>query len=78
MLLEDVEDILDIKIEDEDVDTIGGWLYAQLGGEPHVGQQSSYEGNIFSVEEVDGLRITRVLVQLAKNYKKTSEEIEND
>ena len=66
MMLEDLEDVLGIKIEDDDVDTIGGWLYDQLGGDPQVGQQSSYEGNIFSVEEVEGVRITRVLVQLAK------------
>ena len=71
MMLEDLEDTLGIKIEDDDVDTIGGWLYDQLGGDPQVGQQSSYEGNIFSVEEVEGVRITRILVQLAK---KTSAE----
>ncbi len=75
MLLEDLEDELGIKIEDDDVDTIGGWLYDQLGGEPQVGQQSSYDGNIFSVEEVDGVRIIRVLVQLAR---KSSEEIVDD
>lgn len=66
MLLVDLEDSLGILIDDDDVDTVGGWLYDQLGGEPQVGQQSSYEGNIFSVEEVEGLRITRVLVQLAR------------
>ena len=66
MLLEDLEDELGIEIEDDDVDTVGGWLYDQLGGEPQVGQQSSYEGNIFSIEEVDGVRITRILVQLSK------------
>ena len=66
MLLEDLDDILNINIEDETVDTIGGWLYDRLGGEPQVGQQSSYEGNIFSVEEVEGVRIIRVIVHLAK------------
>ena len=63
MMLEDLEDLLGIDIEDETVDTIGGWLYDQLGGEPQIGQQSSYEGNIFSVEEIEGVRITRILVQ---------------
>ena len=74
MLLEDLEDILGINIDDDDVDTVGGWLYSQLGGEPQVGQQSSYEGNIFSVEEVEGLRITRVLVRLAKKSSEIEEE----
>ncbi len=67
MSLEDLKDHLEIEIEDDDVDTIGGWLYDRLGTEPQVGQQSSYNGNIFSVEEVDGLRITRVLVKLSSN-----------
>ena len=71
MLLEDLEDTLGITIEDDDVDTIGGWLYDKLGGDPQVGQQSSYEGNIFSVEEVEGVRIIRVLVQLSKKSSAT-------
>ena len=66
MLLEELEDELGIDIEDEDVDTVGGWLYDRLGGEPRVGQTASYDGNTFYVEEVDGLRITRVLVRLNK------------
>ena len=72
LLLEELEDEFDIKIDDEDVDTIGGWLSDKLGGEPRVGQTESYNGNIFYVEEVDGIRITRVLVRPAK--KSESEE----
>lgn len=67
MLLEELEDEFDIKIEDEDVDTIGGWLNDKLGGEPRVGQSAAFEGNTFYVEEVEGLRITRILIRLAKN-----------
>ena len=67
MLLEELEDEFDIKIDDEDVDTIGGWLNDKLGGEPRVGQSAAFEGNTFYVEEVEGLRITRVLIRLAKN-----------
>ena len=66
LLLEELEDAFKIKIEDSDVDTIGGWLYDQLGGEPQIGQQRAFNGNIFSVEEVDGVRITRVAVKLTK------------
>ena len=67
MLLEEIEDEFGIDIEDEDVDTIGGWLSDRLGGEPRVGQTQSYKGNTFYVEEVDGVRVTRVLLRLAKN-----------
>ena len=65
MLLEELEDEFSISIEDEDVDTVGGWLNDKLGGEPKVGQSAAYEGNTFYVEEVEGLRITRILIRLA-------------
>ena len=40
MLLEELEDILEIKIEDEDVDSVGGWLYDQIGGNYYLGSFS--------------------------------------
>lgn len=64
--LEDLDDEFEINIEDDNVDTIGGWLSDKLGGEPRVGQSESFEGNTFYVEEVDGVRITRILIRLAK------------
>ena len=65
LLLEELEDEFGISIEDEDVDTVGGWLNDKLGGEPRVGQSAAWEGNTFYVEEVEGLRITRILIRLA-------------
>ena len=69
MLLEELEDGFGIKIDDEDVDTVGGWLNDKLGGEPRVGQSAAFEGNTFYVEEVEGLRITRILIRLASPQK---------
>ena len=66
MLLEDLEDEFGIKIDEEDVDTVGGWLNDKIGGEPRVGQSAAFNGNTLYVEEVEGLRITRVLIRLAK------------
>lgn len=75
MLLEELEDILEIDIEDEDVDTIGGWLYDQIGQTPRVGQMAASSGNLFYVEEVDGVRITRVLIHCAEDLEKEHDEI---
>ena len=75
MLLEELEDILEITIEDEDVDSVGGWLYDQIGSEPKVGQMAAAQGNFFYVEEVDGARITRVLIKLAHELTEEHEEI---
>jgi len=69
MLLEELDDEFSIEIDDEDVDTVGGWLNDKLGGEPRVGQSAAWDGNTFYVEEVEGLRITRVLIRLAKKQR---------
>ena len=76
LLLEELEDVLEIEIEDEDVDSVGGWLNDQIGGDPKVGQMAAYGGNLFYVEEVDGARITRVLVSLARELQEEHEEID--
>ena len=74
LLLEEVDDLLGIRIEDEDVDSIGGWLYDQLGEAPRVGHMAAHAGALFYVEEVDGVRITRVLVRLAHTALEEQEQ----
>ena len=59
----------------EDVDTVGGWLYDQIGQTPRVGQMAAAGGNLFYVEEVDGVRITRVLIHCAEDREKEQDEI---
>ena len=76
MLLEELDDILEVSIEDEDVDSVGGWLYDQLGGEPRVGQMAAAGGNVFFVEEIDGARIIRVLIRLVNELAEEHDEIE--
>ena len=74
LLLEEIADLLGIRIEDEDVDSIGGWLYDQLGEAPRVGQMAAHAGTLFYVEEVDGVRITRVLVHLLHTVAEEQDE----
>jgi CBS domain containing-hemolysin-like protein len=75
MLLEELEDILEIDIDDVDVDSVGGWLYDQIGQTPRVGQMAAYRGNLFYVEEVDGVRITRVLIRASEELREEHDEI---
>lgn len=75
MLLEELDDILEVCIEDEDVDSVGGWLYDQIGTAPRVGQMAASGGNTFYVEEIDGVRITRVLIRLGQDLKEEHDEI---
>lgn len=76
LLLEELEDELGITLEDDDVDTIGGWLYDKLGAAPKVGQTVEQDGNTFSVEEVDGVRITRVGIKKEPPEKREEKEPE--
>ncbi|MEI7026158.1 hemolysin family protein [Paenibacillus sp. y28] len=60
MLLEEINDMLDIEIIDEEVDSIGGWLFKQLEGQASKGARIEQANYTFEVAEVDRLRIVRV------------------
>ena len=76
LLLDEVNDILELHLEAENVETIGGWLYAHVDSPPRVGQRMSQDGNAFFVEETENLRITRVLIKLARELQEEHEEIQ--
>ena len=73
LLLEELDDLLGVRIDDENVDSVGGWLYDQLGETPRVGQMAAHTGTLLYVEEVDGMRITRVLVHLPHSVLEAQE-----
>lgn len=75
MLLEEVGDILETDIEADNIDTIGGWLYNNVQSPPAIGMKANQDGRDFFVEEMDNLRITRVLVKLPKPLEHDHEEI---
>ncbi len=76
--IDEINDILELSLDVENVDTIGGWVYAQGETPPKVGQFAWLDGNAFFVEEVEGVRITRVLVRLKKELAEEHEEIQGD
>ncbi len=63
VLLDELNDFVGIEIDEDSVDTVGGWLNDRVGGDARLGQMSAYAGNTFFVEEMDGPRITRVLIK---------------
>jgi len=65
VLIEDVEEALDVDIEDEHNDTIGGTVFSILGRKPKVGDEVKLQGLTFRVESMDGLRIDRLIVERA-------------
>jgi CBS domain containing-hemolysin-like protein len=77
LLIEDVNEYFQINIEDPDNDTIGGWLFSKLEKVPKVGDQVSFGNWLFTVQEVDQLRISRILVSpnRAKEKKEKEEKL---
>ncbi|WP_312853858.1 hemolysin family protein [Thermoactinomyces mirandus] len=74
LLIEDVNEHFKITIEDPDNDTIGGWLFSELDKVPKEGDQVVFNGWVFTVMEMDQLRISRILVSPQKpEHGKTSE-----
>lgn len=78
LLLSELNDILELDFDVENVDTIGGWLYAQVEIPPQIGQKSSFNGDDFFIEEVENVRITRVLIKLQHELEEEHEEICHD
>ncbi|MBO9540890.1 HlyC/CorC family transporter [bacterium] len=62
LLVDDLNELFGLEIEAEE-DIVGGWLYTRLGHAPQIGDSIEENGVTFKVEEIEHLRITRVLVE---------------
>ncbi|MNT99295.1 Transporter associated domain protein [compost metagenome] len=62
LLVDDINELFGLEIEAEE-DIVGGWLYTRLGHAPQIGDSIEEEGVTFKVEEIEHLRITRVLME---------------
>ncbi|TJY41495.1 HlyC/CorC family transporter [Cohnella pontilimi] len=69
MLIEDVNDLFGLEIEDEEVDTIGGWLFNHLEGNISKGQKVNYDGFVFEIAQAERLRVLRVHIYRIKQIK---------
>jgi CBS domain containing-hemolysin-like protein len=64
--LEDLKELLHLSIPAPDIDTIGGWVFAQLKKPPEVGDVVVWNGLHFEVKEMDGSRIERIWIRWRK------------
>lgn len=60
MLIEDVNDLFGLEIEDEEVDSIGGWLFNHLEGNISKGQKILHDNYVFEIAQTQRLRVLRV------------------
>ena len=63
LLLDDVNEILGLRLESEDMNTIGGWLLEQFGYLPSTGNVFVLDNVIYTVEDVYQRRIVSVRVR---------------
>ncbi|WP_274310530.1 hemolysin family protein [Solibacillus daqui] len=73
MLLEEVNDILGTDIEDEDIDTIGGWFMTQRF-DVELGDIIEMQGYKFKVTELDGHHILYLEVTKSPKFETSVEE----
>jgi putative hemolysin len=75
--IDEFNDVMDMDLEDEDYETLGGFLYAQLDKIPTVGDAITYKGLEFTVLTTRGRRITKVRVgRLGAQPGKPAEQAE--
>jgi CBS domain containing-hemolysin-like protein len=64
MAIEDINDLLRVHIADDDIDTVGGFVFGTLEHVPDEGEFVVHDGWRFTVQELEGRRIRRVKVTL--------------
>jgi len=67
--VDEVRDRLDVEIEREGFETVGGYLLSHLGRMPYVGEAVEVEGLAFEVLEVERRRITKVRVRRRERWQ---------
>ena len=77
LLIEEVNELVGSDIEDDEVDSIGGWLFKELEGTPAKGKRKQVDRFLFEVEEASRLRIPRVKV-IRLVVEEPDEEIEEE
>ena len=64
--IEDLNEALDLNLPVDDFQTVAGFVFGMLGREPQVQDAIQFEDFIFTVQELDGLRIKTL--QLSSPY----------
>jgi len=62
--LDDFEDETGIELPDGPYETIAGYIMAQIGRVPEVGDSTDHGGHRIVVREIEGRRVSRVLVSV--------------
>lgn len=75
MSIQDVNDQFGTQIEDPFYNSLGGFVFGQIGRRPAIGDEVAINGHVFRVAELDGLRIDRVDLEAVSAPSAVSEEV---
>jgi len=62
--IEDINELLNINIDSDDADSIGGWIYSMIETSPQINQKIKYNGYEFIITKCNKQRIIRIKVAL--------------
>jgi len=71
--LDDVYDILGVDLTEDMADTLGGYIYGQIGRVPVGGEQIKVDGWLLTVSQVSGRRIRKVLAKRVGHIPETEQ-----
>jgi CBS domain containing-hemolysin-like protein len=69
LLIDEVNSYFGTEIETDNYDTIGGWIYSQVETPPRKNQCIHHNGFEYTIEEVDHMRISRLIVRIPDQYE---------
>ncbi|MGM9994348.1 MAG: cation diffusion facilitator family transporter [Candidatus Avigastranaerophilus sp.] len=72
--IEDINKRFDLDIPNEDFQTLGGYVFGLIGREPEVGDKVEDRNLSFEVIELDGIRISRVIMKKDTPFIDTTEQ----
>ncbi len=67
---------IDLSSENDDYDTIGGFIFTHTGTIPEIGLTFDYNGINFTVKEVENKRINKILIKILDNSELKENEDE--
>ena len=73
--VDDVNDILRTDIPSEHFDTLGGFIFHYLGYIPESGEEMEWESIRFKIKEINGNRISKVVVVLPSARQKNGRNV---
>ena len=74
--IDELNELLDVELPNEEWDTVGGLMLGLMGSIPHEGEEVSFQNLRFKAEQVNGRRISKVLITREEQPQPTPEEQE--